>query len=110
MIRKELGELCHYIETDYGTEYVYALFIIEDIEEFVQLEKENELPGWNVSLSDILIDYISSCESHTEGMICCNGDYDPRISEVYVTKEQYELLVERFGKEEIDSNIEIWYK
>lgn len=108
MIRKEIGELCHYIESDYGTEYVYAPFIIEDIEEFVQLERDNELPGWSVSLSDVLIDYISSCESHTEGMICCNGDYDPRISEVFVTKEQYDLLVERFGKEEIDSNIEIW--
>ena len=81
---------------------------IEDIEEFVQLEKEYELPGWRACLSDILIEYISSCESHTEGMICCNGDYDPRISKVYVTKEQYGLLVERFGKEEIDKNIEIW--
>ena len=108
MIRKELGELCHYVETDYGAKYVYAPFIIEDIEEFVQLEKENELPEWGVCLSDILIDYISSCESHTEGMIYCNGDYDPRISKVYVTKEQCYLLIERFGNEEIDDNIEIW--
>ena len=63
MIRKELGELCHYIETDYGTEYIYAPFVIEDIEEFTQLEKENELPEWRACLSDIFSPRSASCTS-----------------------------------------------